>query len=54
MDELQEAAATNGVRAMPTFLLFKDGVKTGEVVGANAKALKVCLRPAGGGSRGWG
>ena len=29
-----------GVRAMPTFIVFKDGEKVGEVVGANAKALE--------------
>ena len=32
-----------GVRAMPTFLVFKDGEKIGEVVGANAKAIEAAV-----------
>ncbi|KAL5002057.1 thioredoxin-like protein [Aspergillus recurvatus] len=40
VDELSEVAAELGVRAMPTFLLFKDGEKVNEVVGANPKALE--------------
>lgn len=32
-----------GVRAMPTFMLFKDGEKIGEVVGANAKELEAAI-----------
>jgi thioredoxin 1 len=28
---------------MPTFLLFKDGEKVGEVVGANPKALEAAI-----------
>ena len=53
MDEIQEAAASNQVRAMPTFLLFKDGEKAGEVVGVNATALKVCcIQWVGGGEEG--
>ncbi|PIG86434.1 thioredoxin [Aspergillus arachidicola] len=35
VDELSEVAAELGVRAMPTFLFFKDGEKVNEVVGAN-------------------
>ncbi|RAL06142.1 thioredoxin family protein [Aspergillus ibericus CBS 121593] len=41
VDELSEVAAELGVRAMPTFLLFKDGQKVDEVVGANPKGLEV-------------
>jgi len=33
-----------GVRAMPTFLLFKNGEKVGEVVGANPKALEAAIQ----------
>ena len=29
-----------GVRAMPTFMVFRDGEKVGEVVGANRQALE--------------
>lgn len=32
-----------GIRAMPTFMLFKDGEKVAEVVGANAKALEAAI-----------
>jgi thioredoxin 1 len=31
---------------MPTFLIFKDGEKTGEVVGANPKALRAAIEDA--------
>lgn len=40
VDEVPDVAQELGVRAMPTFLLFKKGEKVGEVVGANQKALK--------------
>lgn len=42
VDEHQQIAAELEVRAMPTFLFFKDGKKVSEVVGANPSALKVC------------
>lgn len=32
------------VRAMPTFMLFKDGEKVGEVVGANPQALETAIK----------
>ena len=32
-----------GVRAMPTFLVFRNGEKVGEVVGANSKSLEVMV-----------
>lgn len=39
VDELAELAAELGVRAMPTFFLFKGGEKVAEVVGANEREL---------------
>ncbi|QMW41944.1 hypothetical protein G4B11_005268 [Aspergillus flavus] len=39
VDDLSEVAGELGVRAMPTFLFFKDGMKVNEVVGANPPAL---------------
>jgi thioredoxin 1 len=35
VDDLSELAQEYGVRAMPTFLIFKDGEKVDELVGAN-------------------
>lgn len=43
VDEVPDAAQELGIRAMPTFLLFKDGEKVGEVVGANPKALEAAI-----------
>ncbi|KAG0368802.1 thioredoxin h [Gamsiella multidivaricata] len=39
VDNLGDISASAGVRAMPTFQTYKDGVKIGEVLGANQKAL---------------
>ncbi|KAK3399972.1 putative thioredoxin G6G8.7 [Sordaria brevicollis] len=39
VDHLPELAQELGVRAMPTFVIFKDGNKETEVVGANPPAL---------------
>ncbi|KAL4742035.1 thioredoxin-like protein [Aspergillus similis] len=44
VDELSEVAAELGIRAMPTFLLFKDGEKVNEVVGANPGALEAGVK----------
>lgn len=46
VDEVPDVAQELGVRAMPTFVIFKDGEKVGEVVGANAKALEAAVRKA--------
>ena len=39
VDEVPDVAQELGVRAMPTFMIFKDGEKIGEIVGANEPAL---------------
>jgi len=43
VDEVPDVAQELGIRAMPTFLLFKGGEKVGEVVGANPKALQAAI-----------
>ena len=40
VDELSELAQEYGIRAMPTFMIFKDGEKVDELVGANPVALE--------------
>ncbi|ORY18290.1 thioredoxin [Clohesyomyces aquaticus] len=44
VDEVPDVAQELGIRAMPTFLLFKDGEKVSEVVGANPKALEAAIK----------
>ncbi|EMC91960.1 hypothetical protein BAUCODRAFT_39110 [Baudoinia panamericana UAMH 10762] len=44
VDEVPEVAQELAVRAMPTFLLFKNGEKVGEVVGANPSALETAIK----------
>lgn len=44
VDEVSDVAQELGIRAMPTFLLFKNGEKVGEVVGANEKALEAHIK----------
>ncbi|KAE8351528.1 thioredoxin [Aspergillus coremiiformis] len=44
VDQLTEVAAELGVRAMPTFILFKDGQKVSDVVGANPPALEAGIK----------
>jgi thioredoxin 1 len=48
VDEVSDVAQELGIRAMPTFLIFKNGVKVGEVVGANPPALKAAIENAAG------
>lgn len=43
VDEVPDVAQELGIRAMPTFVLFKNGEKIDEVVGANEKALKAAI-----------
>ncbi|KAI4230815.1 MAG: hypothetical protein L6R40_007925 [Gallowayella cf. fulva] len=40
IDEVPDVAQELGVRAMPTFVIFKDGEKVGEVVGAHVETLR--------------
>lgn len=40
VDQLSDVAAELGIRAMPTFILFKNGEKLTDVVGANPQALE--------------
>ncbi|OGM40167.1 thioredoxin [Aspergillus bombycis] len=44
VDQLEKVAAELGVRAMPTFMLFKDGKKVSDVVGANPPALEAGIK----------
>lgn len=44
VDEVPDVAQELGVRAMPTFIVFKGGEKVGEVVGANPKALLAAIQ----------
>merc|ERR1712187_975551 len=44
VDELSNTAGEIGVRAMPTFLLYKDGEKVEDVVGANPAALEAAIK----------
>jgi thioredoxin 1 len=44
VDQVQEAAAEQGVTAMPTFMLYKDGKKVDEVVGANPGKLRAAVQ----------
>ena len=47
VDEVPDVAQELGVRAMPTFMVFRDGEKVGEVVGANEKALVALVEKEG-------
>jgi thiol-disulfide isomerase/thioredoxin len=44
VDNVADVAQELGIRAMPTFVLFKDGEKVGDVVGANPKALETAIK----------
>ncbi|BGP23258.1 thioredoxin [Rhodotorula toruloides] len=43
VDAQEEVAAEVGIKAMPTFVLFKNGAKVGTVVGADPNKLKAAL-----------
>jgi len=40
VDEVNDVAQELGIRAMPTFLLFKNGEKVAEIIGANERELE--------------
>ncbi|RPA86851.1 thioredoxin domain-containing protein [Ascobolus immersus RN42] len=40
VDEVPDVASEVQVKAMPTFMFFKNGERVGEVVGANPQVLK--------------
>jgi len=40
VDELADLAQEYGIRAMPTFMIFKDGEKVDELIGANPVKLE--------------
>ncbi|TFK21544.1 putative thioredoxin [Coprinopsis marcescibilis] len=46
VDSQPEISQEAGVRAMPTFFLYKGGVKIGEVVGANPALLEKLIAQA--------
>ncbi len=46
VDEVPDVAQELAIRAMPTFLVFKNGKKIREVVGANPVALKSAIEAA--------
>ncbi|ESZ95382.1 thioredoxin [Sclerotinia borealis F-4128] len=46
VDEMPDVAQELGIRAMPTFLIFKGEEKIAEVVGANPRALEEAIKKA--------
>ncbi|KAI8139911.1 thioredoxin [Fennellomyces sp. T-0311] len=44
VDEVPDVAAELSIRAMPTFIFFKDGQKVDEVVGANAAKIEQAIK----------
>lgn len=46
VDEQDRISQEVGIRAMPTFMVFKDGQKVNELVGANPQQLENLLRDA--------
>ena len=43
MDEVPDVAQELGVRAMPTFMVFRDSEKVETVVGVNPQALETAV-----------
>ncbi|KAJ4126998.1 thioredoxin trx1 [Fusarium equiseti] len=43
VDEAEDISQEYGIRAMPTFMAFKDGEKAGEVVGADPGKLQAMV-----------
>lgn len=48
VDELPDISKDLGIRAMPTFFIFKNGEKVDELVGANPTALDALIKKAAG------
>ena len=48
VDDVPDVAQELGVRAMPTFILFKNGEKAAEVVGMNPPALLAAIEKLAG------
>jgi thioredoxin 1 len=44
VDEVPDVAQELGVRAMPTFMFFKNGEKVDEVVGADRRAIEAAIQ----------
>ncbi|KAK6715841.1 hypothetical protein SNK04_006796 [Fusarium graminearum] len=44
VDEAEDISQEYGIRAMPTFMVFKDGEKVGEIVGADPNKLEQMVR----------
>ncbi|ORY48954.1 thioredoxin-domain-containing protein [Rhizoclosmatium globosum] len=53
VDDQKDIAATHGVRAMPTFMLFKEGRKIEEVVGADINKVERLVTTHAAGSSGF-
>ncbi|KAG8940846.1 hypothetical protein FRC04_004997 [Tulasnella sp. 424] len=47
VDEQPDISQEVGIRAMPTFIVFKDGEKVKDLVGANPGALTALVQQAG-------
>ncbi|KAL0961148.1 hypothetical protein HGRIS_006120 [Hohenbuehelia grisea] len=47
-DDFQDIATQAEIRALPTFLAFKNGEKVGEVIGANSQELEALVKKLSG------
>lgn len=43
VDQAQDVSEEYGIRAMPTFMIFKNGEKAGEVVGAKPQEVEALI-----------
>jgi thioredoxin 1 len=46
VDEQQQISQEVGIRAMPTFMVFKDGNKVDELVGARERGVRALVEKA--------